>query len=64
MPSVNQYLASALSFIIFFSHCCSDVWSRESCLFGLSRGAILAFKLSFDAALERVTASGSSLIVT
>lgn len=49
--------------LFFFSHCCSDAWSREASLFDLSRGAILAFKLSFDAALKRVTASGSSLFI-
>lgn len=60
MPSVNQHLASASSFVGFFSQRCSDARSREFGSLGLSKGAILPFKLSFDAASKRVPASGSN----
>lgn len=51
MPSVNQHLAAALA-SLFFSASVAQMLGAEFCLLCLSRGVILAFKLSFDAALE------------
>lgn len=60
MPSVNRHLASASSFIIFFPASVAQMLGAESCSLSLSRKAILAFQLSFDAAPKRIAALGNN----
>lgn len=62
LPYALSQLTSCLCFIFhyFFSTTVTQMLGAESCSLSLSRGVILAFQLSFDAAPKRIAALGSN----
>ena len=61
MPSASQHFSSASCFITFLQPVLLRYLKQSPVLLACPEGAILAFKLSFDAAPKREIASGSNL---